>query len=157
MVGRGARNRGWRSGNDATRRQRGHWRIDLQKRRCIYKISTSRVSFTKYRLHLARGDGEASSASHVHVLQTWHLAPVRRRVGHEQLIEGAKAARQTRRQADQPQQLPLVTTELADNRQEIVEIEIGLRDISRGAAAKLALLTITTYILPLLFLINFYV
>jgi len=55
---------------------------------------------------------------------------MRRCVRHKQLIEGAKTARQARRQADQPQQLLLITTKLANNWQKIVEIEVVLRDIS---------------------------
>lgn len=55
---------------------------------------------------------------------------MRRSVCHEQLIEGAKAAGQARRQTNQPEQLLLVTTELADDRQKVVEIKTILRDIS---------------------------
>lgn len=126
-------NRRWRRGSDRT-----HQHDNIIDVSCgsTYK---SGVASTKHRhrqrvlshhLHLVHGNGEASSTSNVHVLQTRHLAPMRRCVRHEQLIEGAKAARQTRRQADQPQQLLLITTELANNRQKIVEIEVVLRDIS---------------------------
>lgn len=55
-----------------------------------------------------------------------------RRVCHEELIESTKAAGQARRQANQPQQLLLIATELADDRQEIVKIEAVLRDTSYG-------------------------
>jgi len=102
-------------------------RIDKTNR--IDKACQHRI-FSHHRLHLARGNGEAFSASNIHALQTRYLAPMRRCVRHEQLIEGTKTARQARRQADQPQQLLLITTKLANNWQKIVEIEVVLRDIS---------------------------
>lgn len=139
--------RRWRSGSNASTYNR-------RLCRSIYKSGVASIKhrhrvLSHHQLHLARRNGEAFSASNVHVLQTRHLAPMWRRVRHEQLIEGAKAARQTRRQADQPQQLLLITTELANNRQKIVEIEVILRDISSGAIRDWITLLIIKNILSL--------
>jgi len=79
-------------------------------------------------IHLIHGNGEFSPANGVHVLETWHFAPMRRCVRHEELIKSAKSTGKTRRQANQPQQLFLITTELTNDRQKIVKIETSLRD-----------------------------
>jgi hypothetical protein len=50
-------------------------------------------------------------------------------VRHEELIKSAKSTWKTRRQTNQPQQLFLITTELANDRQKIIKVEASLRDV----------------------------
>lgn len=67
-------------------------------------------------LHLNGRNRESPSSRDIQALQPGYFAPMGWRVGHEELVEGAKAAWETRRKTHEPEKLFLITAEFADDR-----------------------------------------